>query len=122
MSEEFIIDYVPSLEDNHHMDEIRDFFNDEGIPYEEVDLIYGLFHLNDKKVQLRYVSSIHFPMDNERRFGSIGRGIPHNYFIDISHRNADNDIRTIWCFDFEMEQCNDIVIDGKLVHGYRRQW
>lgn len=25
MSEEFIIDYVPSLEDNHHMDEIRDF-------------------------------------------------------------------------------------------------
>ena len=122
MSEEFIIDYVPSLEDNHHMDEIRDFFNDEGIPYEEDDKIYGLFHLNDKKVQLRYVSSIHFPMDNERRFGSIGRGIPHNYFIDISHRNADNDIRTIWCFDFEMEQCNDVVIDGKLVQGYRRQW
>ena len=44
MSEESIIDYVPSLEDNHHMDEIRDFFIDEGIPYEEDDKIYGLFH------------------------------------------------------------------------------
>ena len=47
MSEEFIIDYVPSLEDNHHMDEIRDFFFFFGIPYDEDDMIYGLFHLHD---------------------------------------------------------------------------
>lgn len=80
MSEEFIVDYVPSLEDNHHMDEIRDFFNDEGIPYEEDDKIYGLFHLNDKKVQLRYVSSIHFPMDNERRFWFYWKGYSSQLF------------------------------------------
>lgn len=122
MAEEFTITYTPSKEDDFHMEEIREFFNDEGIPYEEDKDTYGLFHLNDKAVQLRYVDSFYFPMDNQKRFGEIGKGVPHNYFIDISHRNADKGIRTIWCFDFEMEQKNDVVINGKLVEGYRRQW
>lgn len=122
MAEELTITYTPSKEDDFHMEEIREFFNDEGIPYEEDKDTYGLFHLNDKTVQLRYVDSFYFPMDNQKRFGEIGKGVPHNYFIDISHRNADKGIRTIWCFDFEMEQKNDVVINGKLVEGYRRQW
>lgn len=122
MAEELTITYTPSKEDDFHMEEIRGFFNDEGIPYEEDKDTYGLFHLNDKAVQLRYVDSFYFPMDNQKRFGEIGKGVPHNYFIDISHRNADKGIRTIWCFDFEMEQKNDVVINGKLVEGYRRQW
>ena len=120
MAEELTITYTPSKEDDFHMEEIREFFNDEGIPYEEDKDTYGLFHLNDKAVQLRYVDSFYFPMDNQKRFGEIGKGVPHNYFIDISHRNADKGIRTIWCFDFEMEQKNDVVINGKLVEGYRR--
>lgn len=122
MAEELTITYTPSKEDDFHMEEIREFFNNEGIPYEEDKDTYGLFHLNDKAVQLRYVDSFYFPMDNQKRFGEIGKGVPHNYFIDISHRNADKGIRTIWCFDFEMEQKNDVVINGKLVEGYRRQW
>ena len=46
-----------------------------------------------------------------------------NYFIDISHKNIQNNIRTIWIFDFEMEQTNPIVNDnGELITNYRRQW
>lgn len=120
--EEFIVKYTPSENDEKHLQEIRDFFNEEGIPYEEDNEIYGLFHLNDKTVQLRYVDSFYHPMDNEKRFGEIGKGIPHNYFINISHKNADNGIRTIWCFDFEMEQHNSIIKDGVEILNYRRQW
>ena len=90
-----IIRYEPSEKDEEHLTEIRDFLESEGIPYIEDEDIYGLFHLNEKSVQLRYVDSFYFPMDNEKRFGEIGKGVPHNYFIDISHSNADNGIRTI---------------------------
>ena len=117
-----IIRYEPSEKDEEHLTEIRDFLENEGIPYIEDEDIYGLFHLNEKSVQLRYVDSFYFPMDNEKRFGEIGKGVPHNYFIDISHSNADNGIRTIWCFDFEMEQSDDVVINNVVYEGYRRQW
>ena len=117
-----IIRYEPSEKDEEHLTEIRDFLDNEGIPYIEDEDIYGLFHLNEKSVQLRYVDSFYFPMDNEKRFGEIGKGVPHNYFIDISHSNADNGIRTIWCFDFEMEQSDDVVINNVTHEGYRRQW
>lgn len=122
MTEELVIKYTPSEIDEAHMKEIRDFFDEEGIPYEEDNEIYGLFHLNERTVQLRYVDSFYFPMDNEKRFGEIGKGVPHNYFVDISHNNADKGIRTIWCFDFEMEETNPIVKDGVEIKDYRRQW
>lgn len=122
MTEELVIKYTPSDIDEAHMNEIRDFFKEEGIPYEEDKDIYGLFHLNERTVQLRYVDSFYFPMDNEKRFGEIGKGVPHNYFVDISHNNADKGIRTIWCFDFEMEETNPIVKDGVEIKDYRRQW
>lgn len=122
MTEELVIKYTPSDIDEAHMNEIRDFFKEEGIPYEEDNDTYGLFHLNERTVQLRYVDSFYFPMDNEKRFGEIGKGVPHNYFVDISHRNADKGIRTIWCFDFEMEETNPIVKDGVEIKDYRRQW
>ena len=117
-----MITYTPSEKDEEHLSEIRDFFKEEEIPYIEDNEIYGLFHLNEGSVELRYVNSYYFPMDNEKRFGEIGKGVPHNYFIDISHKNADNGIRTIWCFDFEMEQTNEANINGVFRNDNRRQW
>lgn len=82
------ITYTPTKEDEFHLKEIRDFFNEEGIPYEEDKETYGLFYVNDRQVEIRYVDSYFFPMDNEKRFGEIGKGVPHSYFIDISHESG----------------------------------
>lgn len=117
-----IVQYEPSENDINHLNTIREFLNFRQIPYEEDPQVFGVFHLNDKTLQLRYVNSYYHPMDNSKRFGDKCKGIPHNYFIDISHCNADNDIRTIWIFDFEMEQTNTIVKDGVEIKDYHRQW
>lgn len=118
-----VVDYIPSPLDLEHINEIVEFLNAEEIPYKRDENIFGLFHLNDGKVQVRYVNSYYHPMDNYKRFGEIGNGVEHNYFINISHENADNDIRTIWVFDFEMEQFNSIKLpDGTINNHYRRQW
>ena len=118
-----IIKYEPSENDLAHIAEIEEFLNFREIPFEKDEEVFGLYHLNDKTLQLRYVNSYHHPMDNSKRFGEKCKGIPHNYFIDISHANVRNGIRTIWIFDFEMEQNNPIIDDnGHVVNGYRRQW
>ena len=118
------ITYTPTEEDDRNVAEIRDFLNGEGIGYEEDKDTYGLFRVNDikgDKVEIRYVDSYFFPMDNEKRFGEIGKGVPHSYFVDISHMKVRDGIRVIWVFDFEMEQHNPIIVDGKEVE-HRRQW
>ena len=115
------ITYTPTETDEFHLKEIRDFFNSENIPYEEDKETYGLFYVNGKQVEIRYIDSYFFPMDNEKRFGEIGKGVPHNYFVDISHMKVEQGIRVIWVFDFEMEQHNTIIVDGKEVE-HRRQW
>lgn len=117
-----IVKYTPTDVDLQHMDEIRDFLNSREIPFEEDAEVFGLIHLNDKTIQLRYVNSYYHPMDNSKRFGDKCKGVPHNYFIDISHENHNNGIRTIWIFDFEMEQTNTAIIGGAIVEGYHRQW
>lgn len=117
-----IVVYTPTENDLNHLNTIRDFLNTRQIPYEEDSDVFGVFHLNDRTLQLRYVNSYYHPMDNSKRFGDKCKGIPHNYFIDISHCNADNNIRTIWIFDFEMEQTNTIIKDGVEITDYHRQW
>ena len=117
-----IVVYTPTENDLNHLNTIREFLNYRQIPYEEDTEVFGVFHLNDRTLQLRYVNSYYHPMDNSKRFGEKCKGIPHNYFIDISHCNADNDIRTIWIFDFEMEQTNTIIKDGVEIKDYHRQW
>ena len=117
-----IVKYTPSEVDLHHMQEIRDFLNSREIPFIEDEEVFGLFHLNDKTVQLRYVNSYYHPIDNSKRFGEKCKGVPGSYFIDISHINHNNGIRTIWIFDFEMEQENTAIVNGQVVEGYRRQW
>lgn len=117
-----IIKYTPSDNDLEHIAEIKEFLAFREIPYTEDEKVFGLFHLNDGLLQLRYVNSYYHPMDNSKRFGEKCKGIPHNYFSIISHKNADNGIRTIWIFDFEMEQTNPIWKDGHYIEDYHRQW
>ena len=117
-----IVKYTPTDNDWEHIAEIKEFLEFREIPYEEDAEVFGVFHLNDKTLQLRYVNSYYHPMDNSKRFGEKCKGVPHNYFIDISHRNVDNGIRTIWIFDFEMEQTNPIWKDGQYIEDYHRQW
>lgn len=117
-----LVKWDPTENDLIHLKTITDFLEEREIPYEEDEEMFGVLHLNDRKLQLRYVNSYFHPMDNSKRFGEKCKGIPHNYFIDISHCNADNDIRTIWIFDFEMEQTNTIVVDGVEIKDYHRQW
>lgn len=118
-----VVKYTPSEIDEVHMQEIRDFLNEEGIPFVESTDIYGLFYLNDKTIELRYVNSYYHRMDNSKRFGESHKGIPHNYFIDISHENYNNGVRTIWVFDFEMEyKVPEFVYEGEVFKDFRRQW
>ena len=117
-----IVKYTPNDIDKFHVQEIRDFLNMESIDYTEDEDIFGLFHLKNGEIQLRYVDSYYHPIDNSKRFGDTCKGISKDYFIDISHENIKNGIRTIWIFDFEMEQESDIVIDGEKIEHYRRQW
>ena len=118
-----IVKYTPTEEDLVKVQMIRDFLNEEEIPFIEDEEVFGLFHVNNKTTQIRYVDSFFHPMDNTKRFGESHKGIPHNYFIDISHENYNNGIRTIWIFDFEMSQTNEpYTYEGKLVEGFHRQW
>lgn len=117
-----IIKYEPSEMDLFHMQEIRDFLISKEISFIEDENIFGLFHVNEGSCQLRYINSYYHPIDNSRRFGEICKGISQTYFSEISHINAENNIRTIWIFDFEMEQENTAIIDGKVIEYYRRQW
>ena len=110
-----VVKYTPSEIDEIHVQEIRDFLNEEGIPFVESTDIYGLFYLNDKTIELRYVNSYYHPIDNSKRFGDKCKGIPLNYFIDISHENFNKNVRTIWLFDFEMEQENTAIINGEKI-------
>lgn len=123
MNNEYVVKYNPSDNDYKHISEIEEFLNLRNIPYVKDENVFGLYHLNDNTLQLRYVNSYHHPMDNSKRFGDKCKGIPHNYFIDISHNNHNNGIRTIWIFDFEMEQSNTIIDDnGNTIPNFRRQW
>lgn len=118
-----IVKYIPSEEDKQNVQMIRDFLNDEEIPFIEDSDVFGLFYVNDKTTEIRYVDSYYHRMDNSKRFGESHKGIPHNYFIDISHENYKNGIRTIWVFDFEMAQVNaPYEYEGKLMVDFHRQW
>ena len=115
--------YTPTEDDLMRMQEIRDFLNEEGIPFEESKDTFGLIYLNDRTTELRYVDSFFHPMDTSKRFGETHKGIEHNYFIDISHERFKQGVRVIWIFDFEMTmQVPDFVYDGEIIKNYRRQW
>lgn len=104
-----------------NLKEITDFLNDNNIPFVEDEKDCRIFHLNEGKLQLRYVDSENHKMDYRKRFGI--KGIPHKYFIDITKRNKRRGIRTIWIKDWEIEEAKTIVnIEGERLVNYRRRW
>ena len=107
---EYKVEYTPTEQDLKNLQIIKDFLEETNIPYIEDNEIFGLIHINDKTIQLRYINSFYHKIDLSHRFGDICKGIPKRYFIDISHENARNNIRTIWIFDFEMSQTNETPI------------
>lgn len=110
------------MNNNHekNIKRIIDFLDIEQINYKTNDN-QTIFYLNDGKLEVRYVNSEEHKMDYSRRFGI--KGIPHDYFIKISKSNYDNDIRTIWIKDWEMDESNTVKnIDGTIMDGYNRKW
>jgi len=106
---------------SNNLKEIEDFLIKENIPYKINEQDIRIFHLNEGKLELRYVDSENHKMDYEKRFGI--KGIPHNYFINITKENKKNGIRTIWIKDWEMESPKTIKnIYGKELLEYRRKW
>jgi len=104
-----------------NLKEIHSFLHDSGIEYKMDWSDERVFHLKDSTVQLRYVDTENFKMDYTKRFGL--KGIPHNYFIDITLKNKINGIRTIWIKDWEIEEVADIIdVDGTALTNYRRKW
>lgn len=105
----------------NNIKEISDFLTENKIPFSINKKNKKIFYLNDGKLQLRYVDSENHKMDYEKRFGI--KGISHNYFIDITLKNKENGIRTIWIKDFEVEESKTIKnIDGKELKNYKRRF
>jgi len=97
---------------------IEDFLITTNIPYRREDKI---FYLNDNMFEIRYVDSENHKMDYEKRFGI--KGIPHNYFVNITKANRANGIRTMWIKDWELEDVKTITnIDGEVMTDYNRKW
>lgn len=113
--------------DNLNIDKIKSFLIEENIEFDcnllENDDTEAVFKMqgSSQPIEVRYVNSFTHKMDYEKRFGI--KGIPHDYFINISHINHDKGIRTIWIKDFEMEDCKDIYgMNGELIPQYHRKW
>jgi hypothetical protein len=101
-----------------NLQEIEHFLISENIPFHRQQKV---FRLNDGKFEIRYVDSENHKMDYEKRFGI--KGIPHKYFINITKENRENDIRTMWIKDWEIEEFKTIRgIDGTEKPDYRRKW
>lgn len=101
-----------------NLKEIENFLIENKIEYTREEKV---FTLNDGAIQLRYVDSENHKMDYEKRFGI--KGIPHNYFINLTKANKEKGIRTIWIKDWEVEESKDIVGMGGIEHhSYRRKW
>lgn len=93
---------------NHekNIEEIKNFLNELKVDYQitNTGTVYGepsVFDIPAFNLQLRYVDSYKYKKDYSTRFGIVG--IKSGYFINISKRNAENGIRTIWLKDWEVE-------------------
>jgi hypothetical protein len=108
------------MEERHlkNIQTIQDFLITTDIPYRKEQCT---FYLNNNAFEIRYVDSENHKMDYEKRFGI--KGIPHNYFIDITKKNKEKGIRTMWIKDWEIEESKTITnIDGVILPDYRRKW
>lgn len=102
----------------NNIKKIEDFLMSIDTPYSRDG---NIFYLNDGKFEIRYVDSENHKMDYEKRFGI--KGIPHNYFINITKSNRDKGIRTMWIKDWEIEDNKTIKnINGEELLNYDRKW
>lgn len=114
--------------DNKNIKIISDFLNEESIKYtmtipadDDTQAIFSVNGINGQPIEIRYVNSFTHKMDYTKRFGI--KGIPHTYFISISHNNENNGIRTIWIKDFEIADCKTIKgMKDEDVPNYHRKW
>ena len=110
--------------DTRHLNnikEITNFLTTNNIAFSIDENDQRIFHLNDGKLQIRYVDSENHKMDYEKRFGI--KGIPHNYFVNITKENKLNGIRTMWIKDWEMEEAKTIKnINNEDIPNYKRKW
>lgn len=105
----------------HNLNEIKNFLLESNIQYDISADNERIFILNDGKLELRYVDTENYKMDYERRFGI--KGIPHNYFINITKSNRAKGTRTVWIKDWEVEESKTIIgTSGKELPNYRRKW
>jgi len=102
----------------NNIKKIEDFLVSLNNPFKKEG---NIFYLNDDKFEIRYVDSENHKMDYEKRFGI--KGIPHNYFVNITKENKEKGIRTMWIKDWEMEESKTIInMDGVQVPDYQRKW
>jgi len=102
----------------NNLQKIEDFLTQYSIPFTKTD---NIFYLNNNTFEIRYVDSENHKMDYEKRFGI--KGIPHNYFINITKDNKAKGIRTMWIKDWECEETNDFkTAEGIEITNYPRKW
>lgn len=104
-----------------NIQEIKDFLNKSKIPFTINIQDDRILYLKDGKLEIRYVDTENHKMDYEKRFGI--KGIYHDYFIDITLKNRERGVRTIWIKDWEVEEAKTIKnIYGEELKNYRRKW
>jgi hypothetical protein len=112
------------MEKNRHLlniGKILDFLKEEDISYSKDINTDDVYHLNEGKLQIRYVDSFKYKIDYSKRFGI--EGVEKNYFNKISKNNKESGIRTIWIKDWEMEEVSNIIdVNGKTIENYPRKW
>lgn len=130
-----------TAQDNKNVQEIKDYLNSINVDYEffidkfeftnaldehlnaEMPVLRLKNLPNDKKIELRYINSADYPLDNSR----WGRGYPGtklNFFAQLSKDKLNNEeTRTIFIKDYEMTEETEFKdLDGSLVKNYRRKW
>jgi len=101
-----------------NLKKIEDFLLSSNISHKKNG---NIFYLNDNTFEIRYVDSENHKMDYEKRFGI--KGIPHNYFINITKSNKERGIRTMWIKDWELEETKTIINSESIeLPNYNRKW
>ncbi len=105
----------------NNLNEIKTFLNSNDISFDIDSENERILYLNDGKLELRYVDSENHKMDYTKRFGISS--ICHSYFVDITLKNKDDGIRTIWIKDWEVEESKTIMgTNSTELRDYRRKW
>ncbi len=116
--------------------EIRSFLQSLNVGFEEYDDTFTftnalneclnskmkVFRFNEKQIEIRYVKSGDFPIDNSK-WGAGFCGTPKDFFFKLSKKKHDEDIRTIFIKDYEMDEMTSFIdLNGDSISNYRRKW